>query len=62
MPWKLITKLLGPGLLWNKTQQQFLTAITIAERQGRKDAADHLRGMLKLRNQVMCEKPIDPDV
>lgn len=61
MPWKLITELLGPGLLWQKTQQQFLTAIQIAEMRGRKDAADHLRGMLKLRNQVMCEKPIVPD-
>jgi len=58
MPWQLIVDLLGPGLTWQKSQQEFHQAIAKAEAMNRPDAAEHLRGMLKLRNQVMFEKPI----
>lgn len=58
MPWSLIRQLLGPGLAWSHSQEKYNAAIRRAEELGRKDAADHLRGMLELRNQVLFETPI----
>ena len=58
MPWQLISKLLGPGLLWGHSQHHLLAAIAEAEKVGRPDAAEHLRGMLEVRNKVRFEKPI----
>ena len=55
MPWAYICKLLGPGLLWSKTKEQLADAITLAEKDGQHAAADHLRGMLELRNKVMFD-------
>lgn len=55
MPWGYIYKVLGPGLHWNKSQAQIRAAIAQAEKDGQQDAADHIRIILKLRNEVMME-------
>lgn len=55
MPWAYIRSLLGPGLHWNKTQEEFLAAIERADREGRRDAADHIRIILRLRNRVLMD-------
>jgi len=59
MVWKLISKLLGPGPLWGSSQQKLIAAIAEAEQLDKPDAAEHLRGMLELRNKVLFEKSID---
>ena len=53
--WEYISELLGAGLYWGKSQDELLLAIDRAKAGGRKDAADHLRIILKNRNQVMFE-------
>jgi hypothetical protein len=55
MPWAYIRSLLGPGLHWDKTQQQLLAAIAQADREGQPDAADHIRIILRLRNRVLMD-------
>ena len=57
MPWKYITRLLGPGSHWNRTQQELLDAIERAEIENEPDAAAHIRIILNLRNQVLFESP-----
>jgi len=56
MPWGYISKLLGPGLHWGRTQEQYRTAIERAEADGEHEAADHIRIILELRNAVMMEE------
>lgn len=51
-PWPYINAILGPGLHWGKTTAQLNAAIRRAELDGQKKAADHLRIILDLRNQV----------
>jgi hypothetical protein len=53
----MILKLLGPGLHWGKSQDEFLEAIDEARRRDRKDVAQHLEIMLERRNAVMFESP-----
>ena len=60
MPWKYITTLMGDGSLWSRSQHELLAFIAKAEEDGRPDAAEHLRSMLELRNQVYMDKPILP--
>lgn len=60
MPWKYITKLMGDGSLWSRTQEQMLGYIAQAEADGQHGAAEHLRSMLELRNKVFMDKPIEP--
>jgi hypothetical protein len=55
--WEYISELLGAGLYWGKSQDELLQAIDRAKKGGRKDAADHLRIILKNRNAVMFEEP-----
>jgi len=55
MPWAYIRSILGAGLHWQKTRQEFNDAIDRAERDGQHDAADHIRIMLRLRNKVMMD-------
>jgi hypothetical protein len=55
MPWAYIRSLLGPGLHWDRTQQQLLDAIARADREGQHDAADHIRIILRLRNRVLMD-------
>ena len=59
--WQRVYELLGPGLQWSKSQSDFHRAIAQAEKEGDKDAAGHLRIMLKRRNLVMMEKAEHPD-
>ena len=61
MPWAYILRLLGPGLHWSKSQAELQRAIAQAERDGRADAADHLRIILERRNLVHMEKETPPD-
>jgi len=56
MPWAYIRSLLGPGLLWGKSQEVFLDAIDRAREDGKEDAAQHIEIMLEMRNRVMCEE------
>lgn len=51
-PWPYINAILGPGLHWGKTAQELQVAIKRAELDRQPDAADHLRIILGLRNQV----------
>ena len=57
MPWAYIRSLLGSGLHWGRSQEDLLKLIARAEQDGRTDAAEHLRIILKLRNKVMMDKP-----
>jgi hypothetical protein len=54
--WELIRQLLGPGLHWGRTQAELRAAIAEAERLGEADAAEHLRIILRLRNDVCMER------
>lgn len=53
MPWAYIRMLLGSGLHWDHSRSKLLAAIERAEREGKPDAADHLRIILELRDKVM---------
>lgn len=55
MPWAYIRSILGPGLHWERTQQELLKAIAKADREGQHDAAEHIRIILRLRNRVLME-------
>ena len=55
MSWAYIYQLLGPGLHWNKSQAHFREAVLRAEADGQQDAADHIRIIWGLRNDVMME-------
>ena len=55
MPWAYIYNLLGPGLHWNRSQEEFITAIRKAQKDGQHDAAHHIEIMLNLRNRVRLE-------
>jgi len=55
MPWWYIRQLLGPGLHWGRSQAELRAAITQAERDRMPEAAEHLRIILRMRNQVMFE-------
>ena len=55
MPWAYIRSLLGPGLHWDKTQEQLRAAISKADREGQHDAAEHIRIILRLRNRVLMD-------
>jgi hypothetical protein len=56
MPWGYIRNVLGPGLHWGRTQEQYRAAIARAEADGQHEAAEHIRIILQLRNAVMMEK------
>lgn len=60
MPWAYISKLLGPGLHWNKSQDDLMQAIEQARRDLEFDAAEHLRFILQSRNAVQFERQKDP--
>lgn len=55
MPWAYIKLLLGPGLHWGKSKEQLQAAIDRAEKENKPEAAEHLRIILKLRNEVMWD-------
>ncbi len=55
MPWWYIRQLLGPGLHWGRSQAELRAAIAQAERDRMAEAAEHLRIILRMRNQVMFE-------
>ena len=57
MPWCLINRLLGPGLQWRKSVDDYGRAILEAQGMGRLDVVEHLEIMLKRRNQVMGDQP-----
>jgi hypothetical protein len=54
--WQYLREILGPGLQWDKTQQELLSMINKAEDEGQKDAAEHLRIILARRNLVYMDK------
>lgn len=54
--WSYIRQLLGPGLHWNRTQEELLAAIDRARAEGQAEAAEHLEIILDMRNFVMCEE------
>ena len=56
MPWAYILKLLGPGPHWGRTQEELRRAAEQAEQDGKPDAAEHIRIIHRLRNQVYMEK------
>lgn len=60
MPWKLISRLLGNGFHWGKSQEELQDAIREAERLNDQRAADHIRIILARRNEVMMEKETPP--
>lgn len=51
-PWTYIRAILGPGLHWTRSVQELQDAIKRAELDGQTAAAEHLRIILDLRNQV----------
>jgi hypothetical protein len=55
MSWDYIYRLLGPGLHWFKSQAHFRKAVSRAEADGQTDAAEHIRIIWQLRNDVMME-------
>lgn len=52
MPWKYIKSLLGPGLHWGKSREHLKEAIKQAELDNMPHAADHIRVILELRDDV----------
>lgn len=56
MPWRYIRELLGPGLHWGRTKEELEEYIRKAEQDNMPDAAEHLRIILRLRNQVRMEE------
>lgn len=54
--WGYIYELLGPGLHWNRTQEELLAAVDRARAEGQAEAAEHLEIILDMRNFVMCEE------
>lgn len=54
-PWTYIHALLGPRLHWSKSPAVIQAAIDRAEREGQQAAANHLRIILKRRNEVMSD-------
>lgn len=56
MPWAYILRILGPGLHWGRSQDEYQQAILQAEKDGQFEAAHHLKIIWRLRNQVMMEK------
>lgn len=61
MIWAYIYQLLGPGLHWSKPQSLFRRAVQRAEAEGQQDAADHIRIIWELRNEVMMERMQEKD-
>lgn len=59
MPWAYILRLLGPGAHWGRTQEELYKAVAQAEKDGQTDAAEHIRGIHRLRNRVFMEKAPD---
>ena len=55
MSWAYIHKLIGPGLHWSKSQEHFRKAVQRAEAEGQHDAAEHIRIIWRMRNDVMME-------
>jgi hypothetical protein len=53
--WAYIYRLLGPGLHWSKSQAHFREAVRRAEADGQSDAAEHIRIIWRMRNEVMME-------
>ena len=53
--------LIGPGLHWTKSQAHFREAVRRAEAEGQPDAAEHIRIMWRLRNEVMMERMQEKD-
>ena len=53
--------LLGPGLHWTKSQAHFREAVRRAEADGQHDAAEHIRIIWRLRNEVMMERMQEKD-
>jgi hypothetical protein len=56
-PYRYITRILGPGLLWGRSRDQLLHAIEQARRDGQEDAAGHLERMLRSRDLVCFDAP-----
>lgn len=54
-----IRSLLGPGLHWGRSQDEYRSAVAKAEADGRHAAADHIRIIWEMRNVVMAEKEDD---
>ena len=61
MTWGYIYMLLGPGLHWGKPQSHFREAVRRAEADGQYDAAEHIRIIWQLRNEVMMERMQEKD-
>lgn len=59
MPWAYILQLLGPGLHWDRTQEQLLAAIRRARAEGQHEAAEHIQIILELRNVVNLDDPLE---
>lgn len=55
MPWWYIRHLLGPGLHWGKSKEELQQLIDQAEEEDMPEAAEHLRIILQLRNDVYDE-------
>lgn len=56
MPWWYIRRLLGPGLHWDKTNEQLESAIRQAYKDRMPEAAEHLEIIYDLRKTVMFEE------
>ena len=59
--WRYINELLGPGLNWDHSKEQFAAAIAQAQKDSRQDAVEHLQTLLERRNAVWCERDKKPD-
>ena len=53
--------ILGPGLHWTKSQEHFRRAVQRAEADGQTDAAEHIRIIWRMRNEVMMERMQEKD-
>ena len=58
--WTYIYELLGPGLHWGRTRAELLAAIGRAEQDKQHEAAEHLRIILRLRDDVMMDGEKSP--
>ena len=61
MSWSVVQELLGPGLHWGKSAEHIQDCIREAEFRGERAAAEHLRIILKRRNEVQFETKKTPD-
>jgi hypothetical protein len=57
MAWDRIRRILGPGLYWTKSREEFMLAIRIARARDDDYVVGHLEILLKRRDRVCADVP-----